>query len=70
MRAVPAIKVRQEFMKAYAADASDDENKEDAKRKAYSWALKQARGRDLIGAREIEGIDHLWLVFPPEPLAF
>ena len=70
IRAVPDSKVRQEFMAAYPADASSAEDKESAKRKAYGRALAQARGRELIGSREVGGIDYLWLVFPPEPEVF
>ena len=57
-------------MAAYPADASSVEDKESAKRKAYGRALAQARGRGLIGSREVDGIDYLWLVFPPEPEIF
>jgi hypothetical protein len=65
IRAVPDGKVRQEFMTRYPAEGD-----EGAKRKAYGRALSSARERELIGSREIEGIDYLWLVFPPEPEGF
>ena len=58
----PIDAVRHEFMATYpAADASDPK---DAKRKAFARALKEARERELIGSREIGGIDYLWLVEP------
>jgi AAA domain/Bifunctional DNA primase/polymerase, N-terminal len=52
--------VRDEFMKAYPVGA-DVEDKGTAKRMAFSRALKLARERDLIGSRDLGGVDHLWL---------
>ena len=40
----------------------DAKDKANAKRKAFTRALKQARDKELIGSREIGGIDYLWLV--------
>jgi hypothetical protein len=59
--AVPDSAVRQEFMASYPADAGG-KTKGDAKRMAFSRALKKARDSGLIGSREIGGIDHLWLL--------
>jgi hypothetical protein len=54
--------VRTEFMAAYPVDADTDKLKADAKRQAFSRALKTARDRSLVCSREIAGVDHLWLV--------
>jgi hypothetical protein len=64
VRAAPDSAVRNEFMAAYPADASDGKSKGDAKRMAFTRALKQARHTELICSREINGVDHLWLVEP------
>ena len=64
VRAVPDSAVRREFMAAYPAEASDAKAKADAKRMAFTRALKQARDKELICSREIGGIDYLWLVEP------
>lgn len=56
-KTVAASSVRAEFMKRYPAD----DKKADAKRKAFVRSMKTALERDLIGSREIEGIDYLWL---------
>lgn len=56
-KTVAVSAVRAEFMKRYPAD----DRKADAKRKAFVRSMKTALERDLIGSREIEGIDHLWL---------
>ena len=62
VRAVPISEVRREFIAAYPADAGDAEAKGNAKRMAFTRALKQARDKELICSREIGGIDYLWLV--------
>ena len=54
--------VRSEFCAAYPADGESDEQRNDAKAKAFKRARKQALDRGLIAARELGGIDHLWLV--------
>ncbi len=54
--------VRTEFCAAYPADGESDEQRNDAKGKAFKRARKQALDRGLIAARELGGIDHLWLV--------
>ena len=66
VRAVSLSDVRNEFMAAYPANASDDlETKKNAKRMAFTRALKQARDKELVCSREIHGIDYLWLVVEP-----
>jgi len=51
---VEAKHVREEFIASYPADA-------EAKKKAYSRALKDALSSGLVVSREIYGVDHLWL---------
>ena len=62
VRAVPVSEVRREFVAAYPAEASHAETKGNAKRMAFTRALKQARDKELVCSREIGGIDYLWLV--------
>jgi hypothetical protein len=66
VRAVPYEDVRTEFKAAYPAEG-DAKDKGNAKRQAFTRAMKQAREKDLIGSREIAGIDYLWLVECDEP---
>ena len=58
VKTVSASAVRTEFMKRYPAD----DKQADAKIKAFVRSMKTALDRDLIGSREIKGVDHLWLV--------
>jgi hypothetical protein len=62
VKTVSASAVRIEFVKRYPADTIELSKQADAKRQAFNRAMKQALDRDLIGAREIDGVDHLWLV--------
>ena len=55
VKAVPEHAVRDEFYKSYPAD------NQEAKKKAYQRALLGSRDKELIGSREIGGIDHLWM---------
>lgn len=57
LRTVTMQAVRDEFIAAYAGEA-------EAKRKAFTRAVKTAREAGLICSREIGGIDHLWLPNP------
>jgi hypothetical protein len=61
VRAAALDVLRHEFMATYPADGDDPDS---AKRKAFSRALKEARDRELIGSRVVDGIDHIWLVDP------
>jgi hypothetical protein len=61
VKAVALDTVRFEFVAAYPAQG-DAKAKREAKQKAFTRALAQARERELIGSREISGIDYLWLV--------
>jgi hypothetical protein len=55
VNAVPEHAVRDEFNKTYPAD------NQEAKKKAYQRALLDSRVKQLIGSREIGGVDHLWM---------
>jgi hypothetical protein len=61
VKTVPVASVRAEFMKRYPAETIEPAKRADAKRHAFNRAMKQAMDRDLIGVREIDGVDHLWL---------
>jgi hypothetical protein len=63
VRAVPINYVRSEFLASYPADKGEsEEQKQDAKRKAFTRQLKSARDRNLVCSREVEGVDTIWLV--------
>lgn len=63
MRAVDIEIIRQEFYRSYAAaEATDKKDKDAAKRKAFGRAIKDARDRDIICTRDIEGVTYVWLV--------
>jgi hypothetical protein len=63
VRAVPLNFVRSEFLASYPADKGDsEEQKQDAKRKAFTRQLKSASDRSLVCSREVGGVDILWLV--------
>jgi hypothetical protein len=63
VRVVDIEIVRQEFYRSYpAAEATDKRDKDAAKRKAFSRAIKDARDRDIICTRDIEGVTYVWLV--------
>jgi hypothetical protein len=47
--------------KRYPAKTIEPTKRADAKRQTFNRAMKQAMDRDLIGVREIGGVDHLWL---------
>lgn len=54
--------VRAEFCVAYPADGDTEHQRADAKRNAYNRARKIALEKGLIGARDHNGSDYLWLV--------
>ncbi|MBN6820707.1 AAA family ATPase, partial [Methylobacterium organophilum] len=64
--------VRAEFCAAYPADGETNEQRNDAKGKAFKRARTQALGKGLIAAREVGGVDPppmkwsaLWYGFEP-----
>jgi AAA domain/Bifunctional DNA primase/polymerase, N-terminal len=62
VRGVKLEQVRAEFVASYPADNEDRRARDAVKRSAFSRAMKDARERLLISSREVEGVDHLWLV--------
>ena len=56
VRAAPLKAVRAELFKAYPSEGSDD-----AKRQAWKRQLKRARDNGVVGTREIDGEDFIWL---------
>lgn len=61
VKAVPVASVRKEFMKRYPSDTIEENKRIDAKRQAFKRAMKRSMECDLIGTRDIGGVDHLWL---------
>jgi hypothetical protein len=62
VRAAALDVVRAEFMATYPSHAEGAKAQAAAKRQAFGRALNEALEGRLIGSREIDGIDHLWLV--------
>ncbi len=63
VQAVSKKQVKTEFTLAYplaADDADDPRAQKAAKRTAFNRAMKDARGRGLVGSREVDGADLLW----------
>ncbi|GEO17431.1 AAA family ATPase [Microvirga aerophila] len=58
---VAETKVRAEFVAAYPVDGETSEKRSEAKKKAFSRALKNALERELVISRDLAGVDHLWL---------
>ena len=61
VRAVTQVRVRTEFMAAYPAEGEDARKRAEAKTKAFKRALRTALDRGLVVARDLGGVDHLWL---------
>jgi hypothetical protein len=61
VRAVDLEVARKEFYKDHPADGDTDKQKQDARRKAFARALKDAKDAGLIGTRDIDGIQYVWL---------
>jgi AAA domain len=61
VRAVDKEIIRREFYKEHPAEGETDKQKQAAKRQAFNRSLKDAQAASLIGFREIEGIEYVWL---------
>ena len=59
VRAIPVSAVKAEFYASYPTDGSEDPRQ--AKQKAFKAALAAAVDSELIGAREIDGTEMIWL---------
>jgi hypothetical protein len=60
VQAVCVDVVRLDFYHQHASDGNEEQRKE-ARRKAFYRALKDAQARNLIGCREIEGAQWVWI---------
>ncbi len=58
--------MRAEFTASYSADGPTEKARADAKKHAFSRAMKQALAKGLIAARELGGFDHLWFADPQD----
>jgi hypothetical protein len=63
VRACDLDVVRAEFSKQYPANGNARQ-KADARRKAFQRAVENAQGRGLVGVREVEGVQFVWLARP------
>jgi hypothetical protein len=62
VRAVDKEIVRREFYKEYPAEGETDKQKVEARRQAFNRSVKDAQANGLVGVREVEGIQYVWLV--------
>jgi AAA domain len=68
VRTVDADRVRTEFLKRYAADGKDEASRQEAKATAWRRALKDATQKyQLVGTREVEGVQLLWFARDEKP---
>src|SRR5262249_26772632 len=65
VRAVVIEIVRTEFYKSYPA-TGDDETKKEARRKAFSRAIRDANDKRLIGSRDIGATTFVWFADPTQ----
>jgi hypothetical protein len=68
VRAVDLKLIRAEFYKQYPAEG-DDNQKTEARRKAFNRTVKDAQAKSLIMVREIDGAQLVWLVAKTEGAA-
>ena len=61
VRGIDKERVRTEFYKEHPADGTKEQI-QDARRKAFGRAIKEAQMAGLINVREIDGIQYVWLV--------
>jgi len=52
--------VRREFCRQYPADGTDNQ-KTDARRKAFGRSVKESVARSLVTTREVDGVQLIWL---------
>jgi hypothetical protein len=62
VRAVRSKIVRDEFYRQFAGGEDDQKKKSEAQRKAFNRALKAAQEKGLLGIREVDGVQWLWLL--------
>jgi hypothetical protein len=66
VRAVDLELVRSEFYKSHPA-TGDAKAKADARRQAFTRAVKDAQAKGLIGTRDIGAVTFVWLATPETP---
>jgi hypothetical protein len=54
------VLVRTEFCRQYPAEGTHQQ-KADARRKAFSRSVKDSIARDVVGSREVDGVQLIWL---------
>lgn len=60
VKAVTVSSLRKEFTRRYLTDGTDAKKGADAKRSAFNRALRMAQDQELISARDVDGVDHVW----------
>ena len=65
VRAVHSDVVRMEFYRQYPGEGTEEQRKE-ARRKAFNRTMKDAQARNLIGCCEADGVQWAWLAEPEE----
>ena len=60
VRAVEKEGLRSEFYKSYPADGDTEQQRQEASRKAFNRAVKDAQASGLIGIREMGNIQYVW----------
>jgi hypothetical protein len=61
VKAVDIKLVRAEFYRQHPAEGDTATQRQDAKKKAFGRAVKDAQSRKLIGVREVEEVQYVWL---------
>ena len=61
VEATPLDAVRMEFYRAHPAEGDDQQQKKEARRKAFKRQLDKARLRGVVATRDIDGVDMIWL---------
>jgi hypothetical protein len=62
VKAVDREQVRSEFYRSYpTADGKTEEQRKEAKRKAFNRNLRDATAKGLIGVREVDGVTMVWM---------
>ncbi|MBR0849298.1 hypothetical protein JQ543_16210 [Bradyrhizobium diazoefficiens] len=64
VRAVDREALKREFYNTVIVGSETETNRNDAKKKAFSRALKEALSYELIGSREVAGEMLFWLAAP------
>jgi hypothetical protein len=66
VRACDLEQVRPEFYRQYPADGTEQQ-KAQARRKAFSRSVKEAQARGMVASREVDGVQLIWLATKEGP---